>query len=192
MEFKVFGHPIRLINVVIFVLIGILICTNLICSCCNLSLPQMLGLAKEGMETMDHMAKKNKDKKKKEHEAKHGSTNEAKSGKEGYTNMKDDAALVNASTLGHDNNEDVKKSWISNAMKYAGNMGYKTFLQKAAENKGTPVPLQGTMDFFKDNAFRPDCCPSTYSLSTGCACLSSDQIEYLNERGGNRTLPTEF
>jgi hypothetical protein len=191
MEFKVFGHPIRVVNVIVFILIGILICTNLICSCCNLSLRQMLGLAKEGMETMDHMAKANKKEEKKK--GKHtNAPHAAESDKEGYSNMKDDAALVNASDLGHDNNEDVKKSWISNAMHYAGNMGYKTFLQKAAENKGTPVPLEGTMDFFKDNAFRPDCCPSTYSLSTGCACLSSDQLEYLNERGGNRTFPTEF
>ena len=64
--------------------------------------------------------------------------------------------------------------------------------QSKVNNKGTPVPLQGTLFYFKNNKFAPECCPSSYSSSTGCACISNDQLEYLNQRGGNRTLPSEF
>ena len=27
--------------------------------------------------------------------------------------------------------------------------------------------------------------PSDYSSSTGCACMSNDQLDYINSRGGN-------
>jgi hypothetical protein len=108
------------------------------------------------------------------------------SAKEAMTN------LANAAPLNHQNNADLEGSWMSNAISYAGNMGYKSILEKHAEYKGTPVPLENTLFYFEDNDFKPSCCPSTYSTSTGCACLSEDQMKYLNERGGNRTLPTEF
>ena len=85
-------------------------------------------------------------------------------------------------------------SWISRAAEYAGGMGYKSVLAKHETYKGGPVPLpEGQLDFLYDNQFRPECCPSTYSTGTGCACMSSEQIQYLNQRGGNRTMaPSEF
>ena len=64
--------------------------------------------------------------------------------------------------------------------------------------QGTPLPLKNEMTFmslptnsmfvFQKNKSKPECCPSTYSNSTGCACLSVDQLNYLNERGGNRDI----
>lgn len=106
--------------------------------------------------------------------------------KEGMTN------LANAAGLDHNNNADLLHSWTSKALGYAGNMGYSTVLQKHSDYKGTPVPLENTLFYFQDNEFKAECCPSTYSTSTGCACTSVDQMKYLNERGGNRTMPTEF
>ena len=100
--------------------------------------------------------------------------------------------LSNAATLDHNNNEDLKGSWMSKSLAYAGDMGYKSVLEKHADYKGTPVPLENTLFFFEDNKFKAECCPSTYSSSSGCACTSEEQMKYLNERGGNRTLPTEF
>jgi hypothetical protein len=84
--------------------------------------------------------------------------------------------------------------WVQKAKQYASGMGYKNKLNSYKDNVGTPVPLpEGELFFFADNKFKPECCPSTYSDSTGCACLSQDQVTYINERGGNRTFgPTEF
>jgi hypothetical protein len=85
-------------------------------------------------------------------------------------------------------------SWVKTAKRYASGMGNKNRLNTYKDNVGTPVPLpEGELFFFADNKFKPECCPSTYSDSTGCACLSQDQVNYINQRGGNRTLgPTEF
>ena len=48
------------------------------------------------------------------------------------------------------------------------------------------------LTFFKDNAFSPDCCPSNYTSSGGCACISPEQIKFLGHRAGNNTLVSDF
>lgn len=46
---------------------------------------------------------------------------------------------------------------------------------------------EGSMFMFDDTTFSPECCPSDYSNSSGCACTTGSQMDFLNERGGNRT-----
>jgi hypothetical protein len=61
-----------------------------------------------------------------------------------------------------------------------------------AGNVGGKVPLpDDQMFFFYNNKFSPECCfkPQQYSSSTGCACISVDQMKHLSARGGNNTLP---
>lgn len=94
---------------------------------------------------------------------------------------------------GGDNNSDVASSWINKADAYSKNLGYQQTAQKANMYTGTQVPLpDGELFFFQNNQFKPECCPSPYSASTGCACMSSEQIAYLNSRGGNRSGDSEF
>ncbi len=94
---------------------------------------------------------------------------------------------------GGDNNSDVASSWINKAGAYSKNLGYQQTAQKANMYTGTQVPLpDGELFFFQNNQFKPECCPSPYSASTGCACMSSEQIAYLNSRGGNRSGDSEF
>ena len=38
---------------------------------------------------------------------------------------------------------------------------------------------------FAYNKSSPDCCPSTYSTSTGCICTTKNQRDYINQRGNN-------
>ena len=109
--------------------------------------------------------------------------------KEGFQKISD---IASAASVNYSMGKDNPGSWMQKALGYAGDMGYNTVLSRNANFKGTPVPLQGTMDFFRDNAFKPECCPATYSSSTGCACTSVSQLNYLNQRGGNRTLASEF
>jgi len=61
------------------------------------------------------------------------------------------------------------------------------------DNVGGPVPLpEGELLIFKDNKFDPKCCPSFYSNSLGCVCAAPEQMNYLNQRGGNRTFSSEY
>ena len=60
-------------------------------------------------------------------------------------------------------------------------------------NEGGKVPLpEGELVFFDKTKFSPECCPSPYSNSEGCVCASPEQMKYLNERGGNRTLTSVY
>jgi hypothetical protein len=85
-------------------------------------------------------------------------------------------------------------NWQNKANQYANDMGYSEQRSKYSQFTGTPVPLpEGQMFMFADNKFKPECCPSTYSSSTGCACITQEQVDYINQRGGNRTMaPAEY
>lgn len=45
--------------------------------------------------------------------------------------------------------------------------------------------------FLSNNKFSPECCEhSTISSNSGCACITTEQEEFLNLRGNNRGKPT--
>ena len=48
------------------------------------------------------------------------------------------------------------------------------------------------MFMFAHNQASPECCPSTYSTSTGCICTTQQQRDMINRRGGNRSAPSHF
>jgi hypothetical protein len=56
-----------------------------------------------------------------------------------------------------------------------------------------PIPLaEGELDVFATTPFKPECCPNFYSNSTGCACMTTDQYNYLQTRGGNNVPYSEY
>jgi hypothetical protein len=67
--------------------------------------------------------------------------------------------------------------------------GVKQFLAREPQ----PVPLpEGEMLLFANTPFKPECCPNTYSNSTGCACMTGEQYNFLVLRGGNNVPYSEF
>jgi hypothetical protein len=58
------------------------------------------------------------------------------------------------------------------------------------------VPLTGPafepgpdqLFLFKNNQVKPECCSASYSSDMGCVCTTPEQRNYLNTRGGNRTV----
>jgi hypothetical protein len=67
--------------------------------------------------------------------------------------------------------------------------GVKQFLARQEQ----PVPLpEGEMLMFANTPFKPECCPSTYSNSTGCACMTGKQYNYLIQRGSNNVPYSDF
>ena len=87
----------------------------------------------------------------------------------------------------------VKGSWDNRRIENEKKWTYKNWYNQFDNNTGGPVPLpNGELLIFDKNKSDPSCCPATYSTSTGCICATTEQMKYLNERGGNRTLTTEF
>lgn len=59
-------------------------------------------------------------------------------------------------------------------------------------NPTVPLP-EGQLFMYANNEFNGKCCSfSNVSGGGGCACITKEQADYLNSRGGNRTMPTEF
>lgn len=56
---------------------------------------------------------------------------------------------------------------------------------------GGVVPSDNELYMFSKNKISPNC-SSPYSSSTGNVCLSKEQTNFLNQRGGNRTLTSEY
>lgn len=56
-----------------------------------------------------------------------------------------------------------------------------------------PIPLpEGQLSLFATTEFKPECCPNTYSTSTGCACMTVEQYNALRQRFGNNVPYSEF
>ena len=108
------------------------------------------------------------------------------SAKEGLTMLK-------GASLDYRMGSDIQSSWENKPeMRFNGPNDW----YKGLENNVAPNPQQmiagGKMDILSENKYDPKCCPSTYSSSMGCACVSPEQAKYLNESGGNRTFATEY
>lgn len=94
----------------------------------------------------------------------------------------------------------VQGSWETRPQQKGPSVSWRT--QNHDANGSLFVGPAQSMSFFADTQFKPECCGATYSsqggltsqgaTSSGCACLNKEQMTYLNTRGGNRTLPTEF
>jgi hypothetical protein len=67
--------------------------------------------------------------------------------------------------------------------------GVKKFLARPKQQ--LPLP-EGELVFLANTPFKPECCPSTYSTSTGCWCGTSEDYNYLITRGGNNVPYSEY
>lgn len=49
-----------------------------------------------------------------------------------------------------------------------------------------------SMDILATTTFKPECCPSVYSGSGGCACLTDEQRTFFAQRGGSNYPIAEY
>lgn len=102
-----------------------------------------------------------------------------KDGREGMALMGSDINEVQ--------NGDVAGMWVTKANTYASEFGYGIINNTGSAYTADEPLKNGELVLFAKNKFKPECCPAPYSSSTGCVCMTPEQINYLNTRGGNRT-----
>jgi hypothetical protein len=222
MEFKLFGLRFRLEVVIITIVLGILLGAHLFCGCCRYPITDLFSFGKKfhlhegytvSANDQANVAEATKD----IISANKQLMNQKNGVKEVMTKLSEGLGLLGdgdkknsgdvapheesiaegmqtmGAGLNDTNNADVASSWITKAVSYSSELGYMDSVKKGMAVVGTPVPLpEGELFFFSQNQFKPECCPGPYSTSTGCACMTSEQWNYLNSRGGNRTGDTEF
>ena len=112
--------------------------------------------------------------------------------KEGFTGANINYGASSSYSLGNDNSIDTS-SWSAQDMTVRPGQplsaGVKAFLERPQQ----PVPLpEGEMLMFANTPFKPECCPNTYSNSSGCACMTGPQYNFLQVRGFNNVPYSEY
>jgi len=84
-------------------------------------------------------------------------------------------------------------SWFQSDLRVTPGKPLSKGVQNILNRPSQPVPLPpGELDMFATTPFKPECCPNTYSTSTGCACMTTGQYNYLSTRGGNNAPYSEY
>ena len=95
--------------------------------------------------------------------------------------------------------KEKNKSNLRNTVKLLSNVGAVTptglegnYVEDPLYQAHSPL-IDGTKDgkralfMLTYNQSSPDCCPSTYSSSTGCVCTTQNQRDFVKTRGHNRS-----
>lgn len=112
--------------------------------------------------------------------------------KEGFTGANLNGGQSSSYDLENETYMDVSK-WSSPDLSVTSckqnSKGTKEILNRPEQK--LPLP-EGEMFFFETTQFKPECCPNTYSTSSGCACMTTGQYNYLVTRSGNNVPYSEY
>jgi hypothetical protein len=112
--------------------------------------------------------------------------------KEGFTGANTNYGESSQYSLGDYSSPDTSSWGQPNMTVTPGQPVPKAVTQFLAREE-QPVPLpEGEMLMFANTPFKPECCPNTFSNSSGCACMTGSMYNYLVERGGNNIPYSEY
>jgi len=112
--------------------------------------------------------------------------------KEGFTGANINYGESSAFDLSNDTPVDTS-SWSAPNMTVVPGQPLNAAVKKFWAREPQPVPLpEGEMLLFANTPFKPECCPNTFSTSTGCACMTGKQYNYLITRGSNNVPYSEY
>uniref|UniRef100_A0A6C0KNE9 Uncharacterized protein n=1 Tax=viral metagenome TaxID=1070528 RepID=A0A6C0KNE9_9ZZZZ len=84
-------------------------------------------------------------------------------------------------------------TWSMPTLTYSPGTTPDTGVKAIFDRPKQPIPLpKDELDMFATTKFKPECCPNAYSTSTGCACMTVGQYNYLRDRGGNNVPYSEY
>jgi hypothetical protein len=86
-------------------------------------------------------------------------------------------------------------SWNQSDLSVKHGGSYGSGVADILNRPSQPIPLpEGEMLMFANTQFKPECCKNngSYSGSTGCACMTTGQYNYLVSRGGNNVPYSEY
>ncbi len=208
MDISIFGYKLNLEILILIGVVYLILVGHTVCGCCN------MGRIMEGLEGMaTDMAASSTD-------ASGNKTNLAKAVmakkvmatqdvaggstatsttstadvpvKEAFTGANINYGESSNYSLNNDQEVDTS-SWSAQNMTVTPGQPLSAGVKQFLAREPQPVPLpEGEMLMFANTPFKPECCPNTYSNSTGCACMTGDQYNYLVLRGGNNVPYSQY
>jgi len=174
MEVSIGSYKFRLEILILIVIVSWVLFGHLLCSCSTVGF-------KEAMETMESAVKQVKKEglTKKTLEGFAGA-NSASSGPE-FSAAKSSSVYMDPS------------KWSMPNLNYSPGATPSAGVKAIWDRPKQPIPLpKDELDLFATTPFKPECCPNSYSNSSGCACMTVPQYNYLIERGGNNVPYSEY
>ena len=162
MDIAILGYKL---NVEILILIGVIyliLVGHTVSGCCNVH-----GI----MEGLQNMAKKSK---------------------EGFTGANTNYGLSAPYSLANDKIVNTS-SWFDKNLTITPGQPLSKGVKEILNRPYQQIPLpKGQLSMFANTPFKPECCPNTYSNSSGCACMNTNTYNYLVTRGGNNVPYSEY
>ena len=177
MDINLFGFKMNLEILILIGVIYLILVGHTVGGCCN------MPLIMEGLKSMDSSDSSSDDMKK---------MAMLKKKQEGFTGANTNYGESSQYSLGDYSSPDTSSWGQPNMTVTPGkplSKGVKDFL--AREEQPVPLP-EGEMLLFANTQFKPECCPNTYSNSSGCACMTAGQYNALVSRFGNNVPYSEY
>ena len=202
MDISIFGYKIGLEILILIGIIYLILATHTICGCCNFYIliegmdttgstmmqdpSGVIQQVKAKVQTKVQQAQNN------QAQMTAGSSSGNTTNTEGFTGANINYGESSVYSLGNNTPVDTS-SWSAQNMTVVPGQhlsaGVKAFMARPEQ----PVPLpEGEMLMFANTPFKPECCPNAYSNSSGCACMTGNQYNYLVTRGGNNVPYSEY
>jgi hypothetical protein len=168
MSNSLFGYKMNG-TTIIFIVVFILFFCHIFCNCRNQYL----------IENLENLNNETPDKK-----------NKVQPKKEGFTGLNKNIGMYSPYSL---NTGSVDTSSWSQSNMTVSNGYINPAVKKFLDRPQQPVPLpKGEMNLFFNTQFKPECCPNMYSSSSGCACMTGKQYNWLVLRGGNNVPYSQY
>lgn len=188
MDISIFGYKLNLQVLILIGVIYLILVGHTICGCANRNLMEAFtdasGNVEKGNEEEDvplpaggSVANKSK-----------GTVQS----KEGFVGANTNYGNSSRFDL---NSDDVinTSSWSAPNMTVVPGQPLNPAVKQFLAREPQPVPLpEGEMFMFANTPFKPECCPSAYSNSQGCACMTGQQYNWIVERAGNNVPYSEY
>jgi hypothetical protein len=193
MDITIFGYKLNLEVLILIGVVYLILVGHLFCGCCNMNrIMESFANNKDA----DKKAKANTNLPSQNAAGMAGSVPVTPSvstqSKEGFTGANINYGESSAYSL-TDNTPIDTSAWNQPNMTVVPGQPLSEGVKKFLARKQQQLPLpEGEMDFFANSEFKPECCPSSFSSSTGCWCGSSQDFNYLITRGGNNVPYSEY
>lgn len=163
MEISIGSYKFRLEILILIVVMFWVLCGHLLCGCCR------VGIF-EAMSTL--------------------TPSSIKEGFVGGNNTAMGPEFAGAQTPDYIMNP---STWGMPTLTYSPGTTPDAGVQAIMNRPKQPIPLpNGELDMFATTEFKPECCPNAFSSSTGCACMTMQQYDYLRTRGSNNIPYSEY
>jgi hypothetical protein len=111
---------------------------------------------------------------------------------EGFKAANTNNAELSKYSLNNYNSVDTS-NWGLPALTITPGQPYSPAVKEVLDRKPQQIPLpEGELYMFANTPFKPECCPNTFTNSSGCACMTVKQYNYLTDRGGNNVPYSEY